>query len=176
MGAVARTAAYRDSVTLEGETELRAPVRGDGLVAPCRLCFGGLFAEVLDAHATLDGPYREALLVREDRHASTDEKTRKTTDDGRTYPVFARHRVVSSLYDNCPLKSKQPTGNTGIARGILAISPAKSPQTTPLCLPPAPFLRRNPIPQKQRVGFPLSPLQGVEQAPSLYCTTAMNAS
>lgn len=66
--------AYRDSVTLEGETEFGAPVRGDGLVASCCLGLGGLLAEVLDAHATLDGPYREPLLVREDRHASADRQ------------------------------------------------------------------------------------------------------
>lgn len=50
-----RRRAYRDPVALEGEAELGAPVGGDRLVPPRRrLRLGGLLAEVLDAHATLD--------------------------------------------------------------------------------------------------------------------------
>lgn len=62
---------YRDPVALEGETELGGPVGGNRLVTPRRcLRFGGLLAEVLDAHATLDRPDSEPLLVWEDGHAS----------------------------------------------------------------------------------------------------------
>lgn len=104
--------AYRDPMALEGEAELGAPVGGNRLVASCRrlrLRLGGLFAEVLDAYATLDGPDREPLLVWEDRYASEGCRQARPTVTAKlnSGQVRIRSRVAPNGVDIRPQQQQQ---------------------------------------------------------------------
>lgn len=64
-------------MAFEGEAELGGPVGRYGLEPPLCLLLRLLLAEVLDAHAALDGPHRKALLVREDGYAPGPDRQKR---------------------------------------------------------------------------------------------------